>query len=139
MEPLRWTVHGDYIEIEMNTNDSTPSWILAPPESLSPITGAPTSMAWSIIYNKIKWVNGCCLTPIEQFFSNIMTRTSYFSMRWRWCLLSWIFIVLAHWFKSPQGDILINLDTLSWFWANQSFFLLFNAACLVEKLQIPIK
>jgi len=29
--------------------DSTPSWMRAPPESLSPITGAPTSIAWSII------------------------------------------------------------------------------------------
>ncbi|KAH3804213.1 hypothetical protein DPMN_132495 [Dreissena polymorpha] len=32
-------------------SDSTPSWILAPPESLSPITGAPTSIAWSMIYH----------------------------------------------------------------------------------------
>ncbi len=29
--------------------ESTPSWILAPPESFSPITGAPTSIALSII------------------------------------------------------------------------------------------
>ena len=30
-------------------NDATPSWMRAPPESLSPITGAPTFIAWSMI------------------------------------------------------------------------------------------
>ncbi len=30
--------------------DSTPSWMRAPPESLRPITGAPTIIAWSMIY-----------------------------------------------------------------------------------------
>lgn len=29
--------------------ESTPSWILAPPESLRPMTGAPTIRAWSMI------------------------------------------------------------------------------------------
>lgn len=33
--------------------DSTPSWIRAPPESFSPITGAPTVMAWSMIWPQI--------------------------------------------------------------------------------------
>ena len=28
---------------------ATPSWMRAPPESLSPITGAPTFSAWSMI------------------------------------------------------------------------------------------
>jgi len=27
-------------------------------------------------------VSDCCLTPTQQFFSYIMARTSYFSMRW---------------------------------------------------------
>ena len=29
-------------------SDATPSWMRAPPESLSPITGAPAFIAWSI-------------------------------------------------------------------------------------------
>jgi len=30
----------------------------------------------------------CCLTPSEQFFSHIMARTSYISMRWWWSMPS---------------------------------------------------
>ena len=30
-------------------SDATPSWMRAPPESLRPITGAPTFIAWSMI------------------------------------------------------------------------------------------
>jgi dihydrofolate reductase len=49
-------------------------------------------------------------------FRYIMTRTSYFSMRWWWDpLYSWIFIVLAHWNNSPRIDMLPHSDTLSWF------------------------
>ena len=33
------------------------------------------------------WVSDCCLTPSEQFFSHIMARRKYISMRWKWCLL----------------------------------------------------
>ena len=33
---------------------------------------------------KKEWVSYCCLTPIQQFFSYIMARTSRFSMRWWW-------------------------------------------------------
>ena len=28
-----------------------------------------------------EWVSDCCLTPTQQFFSYVMARTSYFSMR----------------------------------------------------------
>jgi hypothetical protein len=45
---------------------------------------------------------------------------------------NWIFIVLADWNNSQLVEILLDLDTLSWFWANQTLFLLFN------KQQIPI-
>ena len=31
-----------------------------------------------------KWVSDCWSTPNEQFFSHIMARTSFISMRW-WC------------------------------------------------------
>ena len=51
---------------------------------------------------------------------------------------SWIFIVLAHWNNSPRLDMSLNSNTLSWFWANQSFLLLRNDAWLAEKQQIPI-
>ena len=29
------------------------------------------------LFSLIQWASDCCLTPNEQFFSNIMTRTSY--------------------------------------------------------------
>jgi hypothetical protein len=52
--------------------------------------------------------------------------------------LSWIFIVLANWNNSPQIDMLPHSDALSWFWANQSFLFLLDAAFLAEKQQMPI-
>jgi hypothetical protein len=53
-------------------------------------------------------------------------------------MLSWIFIMLAHWNDSPWIDMSLHPDTLSCFRANQSLFFLLNAACLAEKQQIPI-
>ena len=53
-------------------------------------------------------------------------------------MLSWIFIVLAHWSNSPPIDMSPHSDTLSWFWANQSLLFLLNATCLAGKQQIPI-
>jgi hypothetical protein len=41
------------------------------------------------------------------------------------------------WNNSPRVDMSLHSDTLFWFWANQSFLLLLNAACLAEKQQIP--
>jgi hypothetical protein len=45
-------------------------------------------------------------------------------------LLSWIFIVLAHWNNSLWIDMWPYLNTLSWFWANQSLLLLLKACVL---------
>ena len=62
-------------------------------------------------------------------------------MRWWWgllCARSWIFIVLSHCNNSPRVDMSLYSDTLFWFRANQSLFLLLNAACLAVKQQIPI-
>jgi hypothetical protein len=42
-------------------------------------------------------------------------------------------VVLAHWNNSPWIDISLHSDTLFWFRANLSLFLLLNAACLAEK------
>ena len=39
---------------------------------------------------------------------------------------------------APQVDMSLHLDTLFWFRADQSLLFLLNAACLVEKQQIPI-
>ena len=50
---------------------------------------------------------------------------------------SWIFIVLANWNNSQWEDMLLHSETLSWILANQSLLLLFNAAYLVEKKQLP--
>jgi hypothetical protein len=43
---------------------------------------------------------------------------------------SLILIVLAHWDESARVDMSLTSCTLSWFRANQSLFLLLNAACL---------
>jgi hypothetical protein len=48
------------------------------------------------------------------------------------------FIVLAHWNNNPRVDMSLHSDTLFWFRANQSLFLLLNAAYFVENQQIPI-
>ena len=91
-----------------------------------------------------------CLMPIDQFFSYslhvyIMARTTYMLMRWWWCLfctsrptcmLSSIFIVLAHWNSSLCVEMSLNLDTFSWFWPNPSLFLLLSAMCLAAKTMI---
>jgi hypothetical protein len=53
-------------------------------------------------------------------------------------MLSWIFIVLAHWNNSPRVDMSLHSDTLFWFRPNHSLIFLLNAACLAEKQQIPI-
>jgi hypothetical protein len=53
-------------------------------------------------------------------------------------MLSWVFIVLAHWNNSLWVDMSLHLDTLFWFRAIQSLLFLLTAACLEEKQQIPI-
>ena len=67
-------------------------------------------------------------------FNEMMMRSALFQTN----TLSWIFIVLAHWNNSPWSDMSLLSDTLFWFRANQSLLFLLNAACLVEKQQIPI-
>jgi hypothetical protein len=47
-----------------------------------------------------------------------------------------VFISLADWNNSPQLDLLLHSDTLSWFWANQPLFLPLNAVCLTKNQQI---
>jgi hypothetical protein len=65
------------------------------------------------------------------------------SMRWRWCLLctrptfSWNLIVLVHLNNCVRIDMLLHSETLSWFQANQSLFLLLNAVCLAENCLSP--
>ena len=82
-------------------------------------------------------VSDCCSTENKQLFSYILVRTSYISMRRRWCLfctrpttLNWIFLVLAYWNNSLWDDMYLHSDTLSWFQAIQArkmfFFFFFN-------------
>jgi hypothetical protein len=66
---------------------------------------------------------------IKLIFNEMMMRSTLYYTN----MLSWIFIVLAHWNNSPLVDML-----LSRFQVNQSFLFLLNAACLAEKQQIPI-
>jgi hypothetical protein len=62
-------------------------------------------------------------------------------MRW-WSLctnmLSWIFIVLAHWNTGLRVDMSPHSETLSWFPVNLSLLFLLNAVSLTEKQQIQI-
>jgi hypothetical protein len=53
-------------------------------------------------------------------------------------MLILILISLAHWINSLHVDMLLHLNILSWFWANQSLLLLLNITCLSEKKQISI-
>ena len=88
-------------------------------------------------------MSDCCLTPSQQFFQlyhgenklifneMMMIRSALFLTN----MLSWIFIVLAHWNNSLWIDMWLHLDTLFWFRANQSLLFLLNAACLAEKQQ----
>jgi hypothetical protein len=66
----------------------------------------------------------------------------YLLFLWKFCIiifmLSWIFIVLAHWNNSLREDMSLHSDTLFWFRANQSLLFLLNAVCLAEKQQILI-
>ena len=48
-------------------------------------------------------------------------------------MLSWIFIVLAHWHNSLWIDMSPHSDTLSWFRANFSLLFLHNDVSLAEK------
>jgi hypothetical protein len=86
----------------------------------------------------------CCLTPIQQFFSYIMTRIfNEIMMRSAKKLYKtntpyWIFIVLAHWNNKPRVDMSLHSDTLFWIRTNQSLLFLLNAACLAEKQHILI-
>ena len=61
----------------------------------------------STMHHGTEWMSEACLTPNEQFFSYIIPKTSYISMKWRgWCPVCttctvdqntfWIFIILAH-------------------------------------------
>jgi hypothetical protein len=47
-------------------------------------------------------------------------------------------IVLVHWNESSRVDMLLHLDTLSWFLANKTLIVIRNAVWLVEKQHIPI-
>ena len=64
-------------------------------------------------------------------FNEMMRRSALYYTN----MLSWTFIVLAHWNNSPWIDMLPHSSTLSSFWANQSLLYLLNAACLAEKQQ----
>jgi hypothetical protein len=98
------------------------------------------SFCWKYQYNKYMFnfidnsslihVSGC----VGKASSALLCPGAYNVVKMALHMLSWIFIVLAHW-----NDIQwIDSDTLSWFRANQSLFFLLNAAYLAEKQQIPI-
>jgi hypothetical protein len=67
-------------------------------------------------------------------FNEMMMRSAWYYTN----TISWIFMVLVHWNKSPRVDMSLHTNTLSWFWANQYLLLLLNAACFAEKQHISI-
>ena len=52
--------------------------------------------------------------------------------------LSWIFYSASSMKQQSTDRHVPHSDSLSWFRANQSLLFLLNAACLVEKQQIPV-
>jgi hypothetical protein len=76
---------------------------------------------------------------LDQFtHKQIKVRRTFMKVLYSTNTLSWIFIVLTHWNNSHRIDMSPHSDILSWFQANQSLFILLNAAGLAEKQQIPI-
>jgi len=69
-----------------------------------------------------------------------MARTSY--IQWDnndiHFVARWIFIVLAHWKIQSVDRYVTSQGRITWFLAYQFLFFHLNAACLVEKQQIPI-
>ena len=76
----------------------------------------------------------CCLTPREQFCSNIKTKTSYFQMIRCWCLLSTRPTHRAgyQYWNNPLIDMLHYQNS------TQSLLLLFKTVCWTEKQLIQI-
>ena len=123
--------------------------------------GVMVSVQCSKLWVQARVVTNHCLTPSEQFFSNIMARLTFWwedddvnfvlylsnimaRLTFWWegddvhfvlYQLSWIFIMLACWNNSLTVDILLRHIILI---LSQSLLLLYNAACLVQKQQIPI-
>ena len=67
-------------------------------------------------------------------FNEIMIKFALFQTN----KLSWFVIALVHCNNCLRVDMSLHSDTLFWFRANQSLFLLLHAAWLAEKQQIPI-
>jgi hypothetical protein len=68
---------------------------------------------WPRVYRSWLRALDCCITPTQQFFSDIME-------------ISCIFIVLVHWNNTLRIRMSPHSDTLSWLRANQPFLFLQN-------------
>jgi hypothetical protein len=66
----------------------------------------------------------------NKLFKNEQQETHLDTKNEKLSTLSWIFIVLVHWNNSLWVDMSLHSEILFWFWADQSLFLLLNAACL---------
>jgi hypothetical protein len=66
------------------------------------------------------WLSDCCLTPIQQLFSCIMAKKSWFSMRWWWDPLCTRPTHLVEFIlcNNPRIDMPLHSTTLFWFRAN---------------------
>ena len=97
------------------------------------------SFCWKYQYNKYMFnfidnsslihVSGC----VGRVSSALLCPGAYDVVKTAQHMLSWIFIVLAHWNDIQRIDMSTHSDTLSLFRANQSLLFLLNAAYLAEK------
>ena len=88
-------------------------------------------------------MSDCCWTSVGNISAYIVARTSYISMRWWWCQLCTRSVLLVRMYscsslKQQSMTCCCSRTHYSWFKANQSLLLLLNAACLVEKQQLPV-
>ena len=91
------------------------------------------SLVFSVVFCKSFFV--LVVLFLLAFVLSVLLRLADSEPLW---YLQTLLMVLAHWNNSPNIDMLLILNTLLWFRANQSLHILLNAVCLVEKPKITI-
>ena len=95
---------------QIRVNSGAPEGSAIPAQHVAPVVSNDLKLM-------SEWTSDCCITQIEQLFSNDNKYTLHL-IRWWWCPLStrmtpmWIVIVLVHWKKYinvvPHGHIILN-------------------------------
>ena len=120
-------------------NKNLKNWTAAPNAHVTPIQSPITleHRKWVsewLLFNANSVIFQLYYGENKLIFNEMMMTPALYQIN----MLSWIFIMLAHWNNSLRVDMSLHSDTLFWFRANQSLIFLLNAACLAEKQQIPI-